>query len=180
MFFTAFAKLVAALNANRREGEIAGAVVLGIALALVPVGNLVWVALFLITFTIKVNLGIALVVFGVFTPVGLLVDPWLDQLGFALLSTDAAYEFLATSYNAPLGPFLGIHNTSVAGGLIVSAVLSVPIYMLARLLVRYYRNTVRQKIADSRIVQWYQRLPLAALIRKLVERAKSMYELASF
>lgn len=180
MIFTAIAKLIAALNANRREGEIAGAVVLGLALALVPVGNLVWVVLFLVTFTIKVNLGIALLVFGVFTPVALLVDPLLDQAGYALLTADAAYNFLAASYNAPLGPVLGFHNTSVAGALLVSVVIAAPVYLVSKMLVRYYRNTVRQKIAESRVVQWYQKLPLAALIRKLVERGKNMYELASF
>ncbi len=180
MLLTALARIIAALNANRREGEIAWAVVLGLALALVPVGNFVWLVLFLIAFLAKVNLGIALLVFGVGTPLALLVDSLLDTLGYGILTAEGLQDFFSRAYNAPFGPFLGIHNTSVVGGLVVSAVLAVPVYYLGRMLVRYYRDTLRAKIAESRIVQWWQRLPLASFIRKAANQAKNMYEMAGF
>ena len=180
MLLTALARIIAALNANRREGEIAWAVVLGIALALVPVGNIVWIVLFLFTFLVKVNLGIALLVFGLGTPPALLLDSSLDALGYRVLTADGLQEFLTGAYNAPLGPFLGIHNTSVIGGLLVSAVIAVPVYYLFRILVRYYRDTLRAKIVQSRIVRWWQRLPLASFIRRAANQAKSMYEMAGF
>ncbi len=180
MLLTALARLIAALNANRREGEIAWATVLGIALALVPLGNLVWAALFVVTFLAKVNLGIALLVFGVFTPPALLLDSSLDAIGYRVLTAAELQDVLTATYNAPFGPFLGIHNTSVVGALIVSTALAVPVYFLCRIIVRYYRDTLRAKIAASRIVQWWQRLPLANLIKRAADQAKNMYELAGF
>lgn len=177
---TALARIIAALNANRREGEIAWAVVLGIALAFVPTGNLVWVGLFLLTFLVKVNLGIALLVFGLCTPPALLFDSYFDAIGYRVLTEDGLHEFLTGAYNAPLGPFLGIHNTSVVGGLLISAVIAVPVYYLCRILVRYYRDTLRARIVQSRVVRWWQRLPIASSISRAVNRAKNMYEMAGF
>ncbi len=180
MLFTALARIVAALNANRRPGEIAGAAVFGFALAMVPAGNLVWFALFLLLFLVKVNLGIALLSLAVFTPVAFAVDRWLDALGFSILTHDALYEPLTAAFNAPLGPFLGVHNTSVVGGVVVAVVAAAPLYFLARALVVLYRDSLREKIANSRLVKWWEKFPLAGAIRRLSERARSVYEFAQF
>lgn len=180
MLLTALARIFAALNANRRESEIAGAICLGTALALIPAANLIWFALFLLAFLVKVNLGFALLTLGVVTPLALLFDSTLDSLGFAVLSQEALYDGLTALYNAPLGPVLGIHNTSVVGGAIVSVLLFAPLFFGTKALVRLYRDTLRAKIADLRIVRWWQRLPLAATLRRVAGQARSMYEMAGF
>lgn len=180
MLFTALARIVAALNANRRPGEIAGALVFGFALAMIPAGNLVWITLFFLLFLVKVNLGIALLSLAVFTPIALAIDPWLDSLGFSILTHDTLYEPLTAAFNAPLGPFLGVHNTAVAGALIVSIVAAVPLYLLGRWLVALYRDSLREKIAKSRLVRWWEKLPMARALRRLSERARSVYEFAQF
>ena len=56
------AKFLAALNANSRPGEIGAAAAFGFMLALIPGGNLLWFALFILVFLLKVHLATALLV----------------------------------------------------------------------------------------------------------------------
>ena len=50
-------KFFKSLNANAHPGDIAHAVSLGLLLALVPKGNLMWPFLFALTFFIRMNKG---------------------------------------------------------------------------------------------------------------------------
>ena len=45
------------LNANRAPGELAHAFALGMLLAFVPKGNLLWIFLFIFTFFLRINRG---------------------------------------------------------------------------------------------------------------------------
>jgi uncharacterized protein (TIGR03546 family) len=75
MLVTWIARIIASLNANQRPGEIAAGAAMGLLLALVPTGNLLWVALFVLTAFLKLNLGIELLVLVVLRPFAPLADP---------------------------------------------------------------------------------------------------------
>ncbi len=58
------ARLIVALNANTRPGEIAAGAAFGLLLALVPGGNLLWSVLFILTFFLKINMAMELLLLG--------------------------------------------------------------------------------------------------------------------
>ena len=69
------------LNANTRPGEIAAGAAFGLLLALLPGGNLLWFALFVLTFFLKLNMAMQFVVLGLLRLIAPLVDPALDSPG---------------------------------------------------------------------------------------------------
>ncbi|MFP4509962.1 MAG: TIGR03546 family protein [Spirochaetaceae bacterium] len=176
--FAVLTRVVAALNANRRPGEIASACSFAVLLALLPAGNLIWISLFAVAFLVKVNLGIVLLLTAVLSPAAVLADPTLDSIGFRVLSMPAMQSFFTMLYNAPVAPLTGFNNTLVPGALIAGAVAWFPVFFLARALVQLYRNTLRVKIIRSPFMQWLARLPLVRRLQNVAARARSVYEWA--
>ncbi len=176
MIVNALARVVAALNSNRRAGEVAAGVSCAVVLALMPPANLVWVMLFAALFFIKVNLSIALLTLAVLSPFAVLTDPLLDAVGYTVLNAAALQEVFIAWYNLPIAPFTGFNNTLVAGGFLVGLVLWIPVYLLARVFVQLYRNTLRARIAALPPVRWFARLPLVQRVTAWVRWANGFYQ----
>jgi len=171
----AVARVVAALNSNRRPGEIGAAAGCAVALALIPAGNLIWIALFVALFLVKVNLSVALLTLAALSPFAGLTDPLLDSIGYRILTVAALQGPLTTLYNLPIAPFTGFNNTLVAGGLALGLVLWIPVYAAARAFVQIYRNTLRAKIAALPPVRWFVKLPIVQRITGWVRWANGAY-----
>ena len=169
------AKLVAALNANSRPAEVAAAGAFGILLALVPGGNLLWFTLLLIVFFLKVHLATALLVMGLGKLVLPLADPLLSRLGLLILQQEALIPLFTRLINTPVVPFTSFNNSLVMGGLAAGIVLWIPLFLLLRPLIGLYRNAVRPKIAESRLVKAFVRYPLINKIGKAARRAGGLY-----
>lgn len=178
MIINAVARVVAALNSNRRPGEIAAGASCAVMLALIPAANLIWIAMFALLFLIKINLSIALLTLAVLSPFAALADSLLDSIGYAVLTAPALQEVLTTWYNLPLAPFVGFNDTLVAGGLVVGIFLWIPVFLLVRAVVQLYRHTLRPKIAELPPVRWFTRLPLVQRFTGWVRRANGIYERA--
>lgn len=176
--FAVLTRVVAALNANRRPGEIAGACSFAVLLALLPAGNMIWMSVFVLVFLVKVNLGIALLMTAVLTPFAVLADPVLDNVGYAVLTLPALQSFFTWLYNAPLGLLTGFHQTLVPGAIVVGLLLWFPVFFLARALVQVYRNRLRVRIIRSPFVQWLAKFPLVQRLQGAAARARSIYEWA--
>lgn len=176
--FAMLTRVVAALNANRRPGEIASACSFAVLLALLPAGNLIWASLFVLVFLVKVNLGIALLLTAILSPMALLVDGILDTVGYAVLTVPALQSFFTWLYNAPLGPLTGFNQTLVPGALVAGIVLWIPVFFIARAFVQLYRNRLRVRIIRSPLVQWLAKLPIVRRLQGAASRARSIYEWA--
>ena len=84
-----FQQMFKSLNANRAPGELAHAFALGMLLAFVPKGNLLWIFLFILTFFLRINRGtlfLSIILGSIFIP---LVDPLFDTTGYAILTHPA-------------------------------------------------------------------------------------------
>ena len=160
MIIRLVAKLLALLNSNRRAVEIGAAVAFGLWLALLPTVNLVFAALAVVVFIVKVNLGMAIISFFVLSLITPLLDPVLDLIGFWLLTPRALVDFYSRIYAVPAMPFTRFNDTLVTGGFVVGALLFVPVTMLADHLVRQYRDVVHARIADSKLVKAITVTPL--------------------
>src|SRR5690348_4173119 len=85
-----------------------------------------------------------------FTPIGFLLDPLFDAIGRALLlGVPALRPLWTTLYNVPVVPLTNFNNSVVLGSLIVSLVLSVPVFYGARLGVTRYRATIAERVRGS-------------------------------
>ena len=170
MLVKLIARVVVALNANSRPGEMAAGAAMGLLLALVPGGNLLWAGLFALAFFLKINLAAMFLFLALFRLLAPLADGSLDRLGAVILSLPLLRGMFTGLYNLPLVPFTRFNNTVVMGGLVAGLVLFVPVFVLIRMLVGLYRRRLRERIAQSRLGQAVRRVPLFAAVGRAVDR----------
>ncbi|MFW5711911.1 MAG: TIGR03546 family protein [Spirochaetota bacterium] len=172
---TLLARFIAALNANSRPGEIGAAFACGVLLALIPFGNLLWFGLFIPFFFIKLHSGsliLTIVLFKLF--IGL-TDPLTDAAGLWILNQPALEPYFTQAVNTPLLPLTGFNNSLVAGGLLIGAGLWIPLFFLGRTAVGYYRTGIRDRIAASKLVKSFEKLPCLRKLSTAVRKSTALY-----
>lgn len=143
--------LVKALNSEGTPGQVAAGIALGACLGLTPLLNLhnLLVVLAILFFRVSVpgaTLGLA-----IFTPVGFLLDPLFDRIGYAMLMDAGALRpFWAAAYNTPVVALANPTNTIVVGSVTSWIVLALPIYFGARFAIARYRETIYARYRDHR------------------------------
>ena len=162
------------LNSNKNEGEIAAGFSFGIMLAIVPGGNLLWIGLFIIGFFTRLNLLTAFVTMGLGKLLTVFIDPLLDSAGFYILNIKALKGFFTMLYNLPLVPYTAFNNSIVMGGLVVSVILAVPLWIVSRKLIVLYRKNVRDRIKNSRFGKFIMKLPLAGKLSGLISKYNTL------
>ena len=121
-----------ALLAESAPRQVAVAIALGIAVGLIPKGNLLAVGLAILLFALRVNLASGLATAALFTWVGTLLDPSFHLLGRGVLTAPLLQPVFTWCYQLPLVPWTGFNNTVVAGSAIVAAIQAYPTYRLAK------------------------------------------------
>ena len=169
------AKLVAGLIANRRPGEVAAGIAFGLLLALLPAGNLLWIGLFVLTFFLKLNLGAELAALGVLRLIVPAADPLLDQIGYAVLTAPGLDTLWRGLAEIPPVAFTRFNNSVVMGGLIAGVVLWLPVFFLSRASVVVFRARIQPRIAESRIVKAFTRIPLVSKFGQALRRFRGAY-----
>ncbi len=158
--FKGVVKLILFLNSNRYVGEVAWAVALALLLALIPAGNLLWITLLIIGFLIRINHGVMILftlIFGLITP---LLDPLLDRLGYGILTLPGLAGVWTNLYELPLMPLTKFNHTLVMGGLIVGLVALFPMYLISGWCIRWYRNHMQERVANTKLFKWFKKIPL--------------------
>lgn len=172
---TLLARFIAALNANSRPGEIGAAFACGVLLALIPFGNLLWLLLFGVFFFVKLHTGtlvLTIVVFKLF--IGL-ADPLTDTAGLWVLTQPGLESYFIQAANTPVVPLTEFNNSLVAGGLIMGLLLWVPLFFLGRTAVGYYRKGVRDKLASSKLVKSFEKVPWLRKLTTAVRKSSTLY-----
>lgn len=167
----AIAKALVALNSNVRKEQIAAGFACGFLLALIPAGNLLWIALFVLTLFFKINYGMQLLTMGVIKLIRLALFPLLDAVGWEVLNVDGlrpAYTFL---YNLPIAPLTRFNNTIVAGGLFIGVVAWVPLFFAMRAFISVFRRKIAPKIAESKVYKAFLKVPLVKKLASAISRA---------
>jgi hypothetical protein len=77
--------------------------------------------------------------------------------------------------NTPVLPFLRLDNSLVTGGLAAGIVLWVPFFFLGRLLIRFYRTTLRDRIASSRLARFFEKTPILKKLTAAARKAGQVY-----
>ncbi len=166
----AIAKLILALNGNVKKSQIAAGFAWGVVLGLVPAGNFFWVVLFLLSFFFKHNHASKLLIMAVLKLLSPLIAPLVDLLGWEILHIEALQPVFTAWYNMPFVPFTGFNNTLVAGGLVGGVALCLPVFFLFLGLIFLYRNTVGEKVRNSKLVKAITKFPFLAAIDKAMAK----------
>ena len=168
-----FAKIFVALNSNSRPSELASGITFGFWLALIPGGNLLWTALFIIAFLLKHNLAALILSMGLFRTIITLFDPLLDKLGGWVLDMPSLQDFFTSLYNTPLLPYSNFNNTLVTGGFLFGIICWIPVFILFLQIVKIYRKKIAPKLAESKIVKTLKKVPLVSKITKAVQKVST-------
>jgi uncharacterized protein (TIGR03546 family) len=160
-------KFLAGINANTRPGEIAAGIAFGFLLALQPGMTVVRIVVLVFAFMLKINmpaLFLSLFLFALASPA---LDIPSDLLGGFILGLPWLQEFFTALYNMPLVPYSRFNDTLVMGGLALGVIAWLPLFFLFRVLVGVYRNTVREKIVNSKFFRAFMKVPLVSKICRL-------------
>src|ERR1051325_7808525 len=94
--------LVKTLHSDGTPTQIAGGIALGAALGLTPIMNLHNVVVIVLLAVLNVSFGAGMLAWGVFIPIGFMLDPIFDRVGDALLSMQSLRPMWTWLDNAPV------------------------------------------------------------------------------
>jgi uncharacterized protein (TIGR03546 family) len=159
-------RAIVALNTNVKREQLAAGFACGLLFALLPAGNLLWLALFIATFFFKVNYAMQLLAALVLSPLRLILGGALDSLGWAILNASFLRAPFTALYNAPIAPLTRFNNTIVMGGLVAGIALWLPAFFAMRAFVSFYRAKLAPKMTESKLYKAFQKLPLVGSVSK--------------
>jgi uncharacterized protein (TIGR03546 family) len=172
------ARILTVLELNISPAEVAGGVCLAMFLGFIPLNGPMALLLFLFFFLFKINrfsTVITLPFFKLLYVAG--VSVWADRLGgYLLLNADFLTGFWRYITNLPVLALLDLNNTLVAGGLALSMMLFVPVYILSRFTyVKFIENNLK-KMQESKFVKRFAGNPFVKKLIKDMDKIRSRTE----
>ena len=150
-FLKLLQSLVKELHSDGTPMQIALGAALGAALGLTPIANVHNALIIALLLVLNVSFGAGMLAWGLFVPIGFLLDPLFDRIGHRLLLETPALTPLWTSwFNAPLMPYTNFNNSVVLGSVVGWVVLFVPVTALVYFLIVRYRATYGDRVRRSR------------------------------
>lgn len=143
--------LIKTLHSDGSPAQVAAGMALGACLGLTPLLNGHNLIVFALIVMLNVSFGGGMLGWALFTPVGFLLDPLFDRIGYTLLlETPALTPLWTTWFNTPGLPYSNFNNTVVLGSFVGWLVLAIPIYFLSRWAIVRYRATLGARVRQSR------------------------------
>ena len=147
----AFLKLLQSLVKELHSDGTPLQIALGAALGLTPIANVHNALIIALLLVLNVSFGAGMLAWGLFVPIGFLLDPLFDRIGHWLLVETPALTPVWTSwFNAPLMPYTNFNNSVVLGSVVGWLVLFAPITTLVYFLIVRYRATYGARVRRSR------------------------------
>jgi uncharacterized protein (TIGR03546 family) len=147
-------KIIKAIKSTSSPTQIAGGFILGMMIGLISLKSLISAVVVILIIILNVNVAMAVAGYAIFRLIAWLVDPWLHSLGYLILvDLEALRGAWTYIYGIPVVSFTRFNNTIVMGGLAVSAVIIVPLFVLMKKFTVLYRERWAEKIQRWKIVQ---------------------------
>lgn len=158
-----FAKLLKALASEASPGQIAGGIILGMIIGLTPIFSLHNLFVVILILVLKVNIGMALLAFMVFSGVAYLADPVFHSFGVWLLELENMQQTWTNMYNNEWWALTKFYNTVVIGSFVTALILSLPAFPLVKYGVVQYRKHIHAKVQKWKIVQAFKSTKLYSI-----------------
>jgi uncharacterized protein (TIGR03546 family) len=151
-----FAKLLKALASEASPGQIAGGIILGMIIGLTPFFSLHNLLIVVLILALKVNIGMALFSFALFSGVAYLADPLFHSFGIWLLELESMQQIWTNMYNNEWWALTKFYNTVVIGSFVTAAILCIPAFPLLKYGVVQYRKHIHAKVQKWKVVQAFK------------------------
>jgi uncharacterized protein (TIGR03546 family) len=168
------AKILSFLEANVSPREMAAGVCLALFMGFVPLNGPMGVLLTVFFLVFKLNRVSTVLLLPVFK-LFYLLGAWhlTDAIGgYLLIDADYLNYFWRIVTGLPVLAYLDLNNTLVAGGLAFSAVLSVPVYFVAKKVSAMVIAKYSEKIKDLPFMKWVRKVMKAYTIDSYAEKIK--------
>jgi uncharacterized protein (TIGR03546 family) len=139
------------LNSDTGHNQIAAGIACGLILGFAPFFSLQTFLVIFLLFFFRIQMGAATVSAFFFAFAAWILDPLHDSVGRAVLEHEPLRPLFTDMYNMPLVPLTRFYNSIVMGSGLVSIVLAIPMFFLARFLVLKYRVTVAAKFKETKL-----------------------------
>ena len=156
-----------ALNSNSHPGEIAHAVCLGMILGFMPKSNALWYILTVFFLFVRINKGSFILFTFLFSLLAPVLDNLFDTIGWWFLNIDKFKMFFAWLLEIPFVGFTRFNNTIVMGSLLASLALYIPVYILVRVFLKYWRAFIAPAVRKTKLVVFLSKLPLIVKIGEM-------------
>jgi len=154
------------LNSEKAQNQIAAGVVCGVILGFAPAISFQAVLVFVIIFLFRVQFGAAFATAFFVKLVAMPFDPLFDAVGRFVLERPTLEPIFTWMFNVPIIPWTRFYNTIVMGSAAISILLAPVVFVLTRIVVRRYRETIVSRFKDSKLwnlwksttlYKWYMR-----------------------
>ena len=135
-------KFLKLIHSESSTFQLSGGFVLGMFIGFTPLFTLFQCVYWICVIMVRINLGAILLSAAVFGAFANSLSHSFGAIGLLSLRNDSLAPLWTLLYNAPIIPYTKFYNSVVMGGIIISAVLSVPLYVLSTLLINRYRQVV--------------------------------------
>lgn len=147
------AKLLKALSSEASPSQIAGGFVLGMIIGLTPVMSLHNLFIVILIIILKVNIGMALLSFIIFSGIAYLADPAFHSFGVWMLENESLQATWTAMYNNEWWAMTRFYNTVVIGSFIIAVGLIIPMFPFAIFFVNQYRTHIHARVQKLKIVK---------------------------
>ncbi|XWN36949.1 MAG: TIGR03546 family protein [Balneola sp.] len=147
------AKLLKALSSEASPNQLAGGFVLGMIIGLTPVTSIHNLLILVLVIVLKVNIGMVILAFLVFSGVAYLADPLFHDFGIWMLEYESMQNTWTNMYNNELWAITKFYNTVVLGSLISALILCIPMFPLAKIGVKKYRMHIHEKVMNTKFAK---------------------------
>ena len=151
--FTLIAKIFKLLNSETDPRQIALAISLALIPALTPIFSIHNLLVLLAIALFRVNMMAFILALIIFKPVGFVLSPLTNMIGYITLTIASMEPLWATMYNNAAMKLTNFNNTHLMGGLVLSLVLFVPLYIISTKLIIKYREKFMTRFNSLQIVQ---------------------------
>jgi uncharacterized protein (TIGR03546 family) len=147
-------KLITILHSGASPAQIAGGFILGMIVGLTPLWSLHNLLVLIILLLLNVNIAIFIASMALFSMFAYLLDPVFHSFGYFLLVDLSFMQGIYTSlYNIQPIALSRFNNTVVMGSLITSLILLIPVFIMVKIGVLKYRDTVLERFEKLKVVK---------------------------
>lgn len=143
----AFVKL---LNSDTGTNQLASGIAFGLILGFSPFLSLQTFVVLVIVFFFRVQVGAAFLAAFFFKLIAYLFDPACDALGRYVLELESLKPTFTSLYNMPLVPLTRFYNSIVMGSGILGFLLTPIVFILAKILITKYRETILARFQQTK------------------------------
>ncbi len=146
-------KLLKALSSEASPNQLAGGFILGMIIGLTPIISIHNLLIVILIIVLKVNIGMAILAFLLFSGIAYLADPLFHSFGIWLLELEGMQQTWTNMYNNELWAITKFYNTVVIGSFVSALVLSVPMFPVTKVLIKLYRKHIHDKVMKTKLVK---------------------------